>query len=309
METQFIGVDAGRGYLKGYTEYKGKAKEFKCKSIIGDGREINYFSTYENPIYLEINGEEIFAGELAEKESFNAIQNYSDDKTSDVAKKLMYVILNELAESSEVKICLGVPHKTFNQNTLETVLRAYKGTTVTIKDLITKNIKRITIMDITIFRESDAALMYVINNHKDRVQLMNKKVGILTTGFRTSEMSYFDKSLKYNDKLSKTMEVGNRTVLDIIRNQLSHEGIIKDLNEIDTEEEYLPMKKKCYEFLLQKLNQEVEMSWVNYKEMKIFIAGGTVLQFENIPDKFEIVPDVQMVTAKGLFKIAEKRLK
>lgn len=308
MEIQFIGADLGRGYVKGYSEYNGKPLKTIFKSIIGDARQIDS-SEHEHPIHLRVNGIEFFVGEMAESESYNPINNYSDDKTSNVAEKLLYALLSEVAESERVKICLGVPNKTFNEETIMAVAEAYKGQQIVIENLIKNTTKEVKIEDITIFRESDAALFYTVNNHKDRIALQNRPVGMVTVGFRTTEMSYFDKGMKFNDKLSKTFEIGNRTVLDIIQKSLEKSGISKSLNEIDTNNDYDSLKDKCYLDLIERLNQEVEMQWINFKEMSVFLAGGTSKKFKEVPSKFEKVNDPQMITAKGLNFVAEMRFK
>lgn len=309
MEVQSIGADLGRGYVKGYTEFNGQAKSCLFRSVIGDGRSIDY-KDFKNPIHLEVNKEEYFIGELAEKESYNTIPNFSDNKTSETARLLLFALVNELAESEFIKICLGVPNKSFNKSTLNDVINEYKGTLVIVKDKVKNTSKKVMITDITIFRESDAALLYTVNNHKDRVELTNKRVGMVTIGFRTTELSYFEKGMKFNDKLSKTKEIGNRTVLDTIQKYLEGNKIMKTIHEIDSESDYNEVKAKGYSKLLERLNQEIEMNWINYDDMKIFLGGGTSQNFieNNIPGKFELVPDPQLVTSKGLFLIAESRL-
>ena len=310
MEVQSIGADLGRGYIKGYTEYNGEVNTCLFKSIVGDGRSIEY-SDYKNPIHLEIEGEEIFAGELAEKESYNPVPNYSDDKTSSSARMLLFTLLNELAVSDFVKICIGVPNKSFNRTTLNNIINEYKGKLVKVTDKIKDTTKKIMITDITIFRESDAALMYTVNHHEKRVELQSKRVGMVTIGFRTTELSYFDKGMKYNDKLSMTKEMGNRTILDTIQDYLDDNNISKTLNEIDSDSDYDILKTKGYKKLCDRLNQEIEFKWINYDEMTIFLGGGTIQNFNTklIPGKFEVVADPQMITAKGLFWVAESRLK
>jgi hypothetical protein len=308
MNIQYIGADLGRGYCKGYTEFNGKAKECIFKSIAGDGRRIDY-TKYENPIHLSINEQEYFAGEVAEKESFNPINNFSDDKTADVAKILLCTLLNEIGQSDKVKLCIGVPNKMFNKSTLMEIEKEYIGKTFTIKDIIKGTTKEFSILDATIFRESDAALLYTVNNHPDRIALTNKRLGMVTVGFRTTEITYFDKGMKFNDKLSRTMEIGNRTVLEIIQKQLESQRVMKTLSTIDDDNDYDDLKKKFYMHLVERINQDIEMSWINYQEMDIFIAGGTSKNFDKIPQKFERVDNPQILTAKGLNYVAETRLK
>jgi hypothetical protein len=51
MEVQFIGADLGRGYVKGYTEFNGSVKQCLFKSVIGDGRSMDY-SKYDHLVPL-----------------------------------------------------------------------------------------------------------------------------------------------------------------------------------------------------------------------------------------------------------------
>lgn len=77
VKTQTIGADIGRGYVKGYTVFNGETKQCLFKSIISTGREIE-FKKYEEPIYLEVNGEDFFAGILAEIEGYSPTSNNMD---------------------------------------------------------------------------------------------------------------------------------------------------------------------------------------------------------------------------------------
>lgn len=306
MDIQFIGADLGRGYLKGYTFYKGIIKHCIIQSTVGEGRELDY-SRYDKPIHLNIDGEECFIGELAEKESFNCISNYSDDKTSIVAQKLLFTLLNELSMCEFVNVCIGVPNKMFNKTMLEKVNNEYSGRKITIKDRIKNTNKTIFITKVNIFKEADAALIEAVNSNPKRVELQGQRNAMATVGFRTTELSYFDKYMKYNDKLSKTLEIGNRTVLDEIQKKLSKKGIVKELNEIDNDKDYAEFKAPAYKSLAEKINQSIEMNWINWREVNIFIAGGTSIHFKYLPEKFIRVEEPQLITAKGLFYIAEKR--
>lgn len=303
-DIQIIGADLGRGFTKGYSNYKG-TKKCMFKSIVGQGRDMD-FSTYKNPIYISVDGEDYFCGVLAEKEGDNPTQNSKDDKTSKTARKLLYAVLNEIAVASEVKIMLGVPNKMFRKSTLKDIKKAYDGKTITIKDLISGSSKTITIRDISIYRESDAALLYAINTSNNKDELQNKVTGMVTIGFRTTELSYFDKNMKFNDSKSTTLEKGNRSVLDYVRKKIEADGLIKELNEIDSSNDYDNLKQIAYENLMENVDQNVENIWINWKEMHIFIAGGTSLKFENLPKKFNAVSNPQMITAMGLNLVGER---
>lgn len=298
-EIQIIGLDIGRGYVKAYSEFENMTKECIFKSVVGLGRSMN-FEKFEDPIYLEVNQEDYFAGLLAEKESDNIIQNLKDDKTTSVVKKLMYAALNKVAVCENVSIVLGVPNKLFRKSVLLEVQKEYKDTSIKIKDKISGAYKNINIKNITIFREADAALMWNIRNDSNFVN----DLCMVTVGFRTTEICTYDKNLNFKDKLSKTIELGNKTSLEYVQRRLKDDDIMKELSEIDSSDRYYDYKKIAYNNLAEKISQEIEGLLVNLKEYDVFIGGGTALNMQF--NDYEVIQDAQMATAKGLFMTGKK---
>ena len=304
QESQIIGADIGRGYTKGYTVYNGEASECCFKSIVSLGREID-FDDYKDPIYLEVEGEEYFAGILAEVEGYSPTSNNMESKITLTAEKLLYALLDKLAVANSVKLVLGVPNKSYNKRTLIEVIEAYKGKTVKIMNNITKCYKKVFIEDISIFRESDAALFWEL---RDRTTT-NKPIGMVTVGFRTTEFTYFDKGMKFNDKKSKSLELGNKTVLEYVQRELNDKyNLSKELFEIDSNTgDYDKLKEKGYRILSEKVAQEVDSYWVNTEEMDIYFGGGTTQRMKIYNGTLVEAP--QMATAKGLYIVGTKVFK
>lgn len=300
---QIIGLDIGRGYVKGYSELNGLQKKCMFKSIIGEGRALN-FADYEDPIMINFKNADWFIGLLAEQESQTPIRNSKDSKITETAQTLIAAALSQLVVEEEVKIMLGVPYKSFRKSVLEEILETYKGKEVKVKDKINGGTKEIKIVDIMIFRESDAALYWQVRDNKSN----DKPVGLVSIGFRSTEMSYFDKGLKFNDKKSDTLEFGNRSVMNNVKDKLLNMGIIKDINEIDTSNDYEDMKKSAYALASENIEQQIEDKWVNLSEMDIYIAGGTALNMK-FDNKFKVIEDAQMATAKGLWLIGTRTFK
>ena len=100
---QIIGLDIGRGYSKGYSEINGLVKECMFKSIIGEGRALN-FADYEAPIMINFKNEDWFIGLLAEQESQTPIRNSKDSKTTETVQTLIAAALSQLAVEEEVKV-------------------------------------------------------------------------------------------------------------------------------------------------------------------------------------------------------------
>lgn len=297
---QTIGLDIGRGYTKGYTEINGIQKECLFKSIIGEGREID-FSNYKEPIMIEYDNEEWFVGLLAEKESQTIIRNSKDSKVSTVVEVLIAAALNQLAVEEEINIMLGVPYKSFRKTVLNEVIDTYKDKEFKVKDKIHGGYKQIKIANISIFREGDAALYWQARNNKEN----NKPIALVNVGFRTTELSYFDKGLKFNDKNSDTIEFGNRSIMSNVKDKLMNQGIIKDVNEIDTSNDYNDLKQRAYSIATESIEQTIEEKWVNLSksEMDIYIAGGTAINMDFSNKQFIKVKEPQMATAKGLWLV------
>lgn len=302
-EVQNIGADIGRGYVKGYTEVDGFEKSCIFKSVVGLGRNMD-FENYSDPIFLDAKLEDkeynnIFCGILAEEEGFTPVRNSMDSKTTDTVKKLLAALLSKLAAKPEVNIMLGVPNREFTKTNLNKIIEEYKGKKIEIKDHVTGKKKNITINDISIFRESDAALLYQINKHKLNNGNDNVMVNI---GFRTTEISFYDKNLKFNDKKSKSLELGNKTVLEYVQNMHPK----RTLEEIDTSNRYDNLKEQGYQSLAENIEQTVESLLVNMDEINLYAAGGVVNNL-NLSKNFMVTEDPQMITAKGLHLVATRK--
>lgn len=301
-EFQVIGLDIGRGYVKAYSEFENMTKQCIFKSVVGLGRSMN-FENYTDPIYIEVDGEDYFAGILAENESDNAIQNLKDDKTSPVAKKLLYAALNKIAVCDNVKLMIGVPNKLFRKSILLEIQKEYKDTTIKIKDKISGAYKNINILDVSIYREADAALLW----HVRKCSAFDNDLCMVTIGFRTTEICTYNNKMKFNDKLSKSIELGNKTALEYVQRKLKDDNIMKELPEIDSSNRYDNYKKIAYNNLSEKISQEIEGLLINLSEYDVFIGGGTALNMNF--DEYDVIPDAQMATAKGLFTVGNKVFK
>ncbi|MEG1482942.1 MAG: ParM/StbA family protein [Cetobacterium sp.] len=300
---QNIGADIGRGYVKGYTEIEGNVNSCMFKSVVGLGRQME-FENYEDPIFLKVAignkcFENVFCGLLAEVEGHAPIRNSMDSKNTDTVRKLLAALLSKIAVKEEVNIMLGVPNREFTKTNLAAIVEDYKGKTVEVLDYITKESKKITIKNISIFRESDAALLYQVT--KNKLNNGNDHV-MVNVGFRTTEISFYDNELKYNDKKSKSLELGNKTVLEYVQN--IHDK--RSLEEIDTSSRYDDLKSQGYQNLAENIEQTVESLLVNMDEINLYACGGVIKNLD-LSDKFIPTEDPQMITSKGLYLIATRK--
>lgn len=303
---QEIGFDGGRGCVKVYSEVDNKVLSTCFKSVYGDGRDIDLEDFIKNneekPRYIEFENERYFVGLLAEKESQSPIRNSKDSKISETVRVLLASALSEVAIKDNVKIMFGVTYKNYRKSVLKEISDTYKGKIFKVKDKITGSTKEVKIVEVGIFREGDAALLHALGGQINN----DKPVGLASVGFRTTELSYFDKGFVFNDKRSTTIEFGNRTLLSRVQDDLMARNITKDVNEIDSSNDYDDEKKKVYKIGSENLAQRIEDMWINSSEMDIYIAGGTALNLK-LDSEFNVLEDAQMATAKGLFRIAKTR--
>ncbi len=298
MNTQIIGADLGRGYVKAYSAFEGK--EYKCcfKATYSEGRKNVDVSKWDNPISVKYDHCDFFMGELAVKEGLSTVDNSQDSKTSDTAEILLMGILSQIAVKDKVKLMFGVPNRNFNKKTLTETIEKYKGKIFEVRNNVTKIDRRITIEDVGIFRESDAALMHILRGGANK-----KPVGIATVGYRTSELTYFEPGMKFIDKKSTSEELGNLDALMIAKKALELKSVKLSEAELDLSTTYDNEKRIGYRLLQNNLIEVMDKTWNNLSEMDIYIAGGTSLKL-NFDSKYKKVDDPQMITAKGLYTVA-----
>lgn len=314
VKTQKIGVDIGRGFVKAFTDCgedtihtdKPNTKHVIFKAIQGEGKKIDKYPNPKKAIDITLDGEHLFIGELAEKECYNPLSNTSHSKTTPTARKLLGAVLSELATEENVSIILGVPYQIYTQTELQKIKKNYLNRTFDITNNITGENKKVTIKHIDIMKEANAVVYWELRKELLDIpheEIFKKPIGVVNIGFRTTEISYFDKGFAEIDKRSGTIEFGNSTILQAISDEILKEtGLNIELPEIDDSEEYEEKKKRAYENASERVQQDVEKKWINVSPnyMTIYVAGGTSkrLKFDN---GFKKIKNAQLATAMGLY--------
>ena len=302
-EKQLIGIDIGRGYVKYHSKFKNEEISGKFNAVLGTGRGGINYELWKDGIALEVDGNLMFFGELAIKESITQTNNIKDEKDTFVSEMLLVAALSRSAKTKNVKILMGVPNRLFHKKTRETIINKYKGKTYKIKDDITEDVKEVYIADIDIMREADAALIYL-----QRGKVNTKPVGLISIGFRTTEFSYYEPKFRFIDRNSTSVGIGARDVLEEAKKELEKDRIYKTLSELDITNDYDNKKVIGYNLVTNKIEQEIDSLWVNIAEMeKIYLCGGTSCNVDLDNSIFLKVDDPQMATAKGLHFAAIRR--
>ena len=121
----------------------------------------------------------------------------------------------------------------------------------------------------------------------------------------TAELSP-GQQMKFNDKKSKSLELGNKTALEYVQRELNDKyNLSKELFEIDSNiGDYDKLKERVYKILSEKIGQEVDSYWINTEEMDIYFGGGTAQKMKIYNGVLIEAP--QMATAKGLYVVGTK---
>ena len=297
---QIISMDFGRSWVKAKTEFEGQVYETKFKSIVGDGRDID-LSKYKNPIYINVQGEDLFIGDLALKESHDPIRNSKDSKTTMTVQTLFHAVISEIAFTDKIKVLFTVPNDNYIKTVLKEIQNTYKDKCFTVKDNISNTVKTVEVIDVEIFRESDSLFYNVFGGNVND----ERPTVFCSIGFKTMEVSTFEVGGIFNDKLSTTIHYGQQDILTFVRSQLKNDGIIKDLMEIDSNNtDYNEYKKRANKWASESVQQRLQSFLPNEgKEHDIFIAGGTSIALE-FEDNFIKISDPQMATAQGAYYVA-----
>ena len=299
IRIQTIAIDIGRYGVKYYTEHNNKIYKGMFKSIIGEGRALD-FSNYSDPIYISNGLEKYFVGTLAELESYQSVRNTSDSKTSLTVQVLLNAVLSKVAMTNNINIMLGVPYSSYTKTVLMDIVKTYQNKKITIKDEILNTNKTITIDKIDIAREADGVLFDVTKGELNE----DKDEAFITVGMKTTEISYYSKG-QYVDRLSRTIHYGNQDILKTVQNKLKDMNITQDLNYIDSSNDYDDMKRDAYKLASEVLTQKIEEVIPNgFVETNVYIAGGTILNIE-LDDRFIRIEEPQLSVVRGLYNMSK----
>ena len=299
---QLISIDVGRNSIKGYTEFLGESYQYKFLSIISDARPLNNLDNYKEPIWIETNEGQFFCGELAYKEGYQVVRNSSDSKTSLTVKVLIQAMILKLTKCDNIKIMINVPNNQFKKSVLLDIISTYKDKILRIKDKINNMSKIVNIIDCDIAREGDACAFSVMGdklNERDSV--------FITIGYKTSEVTFMNKGMLYNDKYSRSIPFGVNTMLLNVQNELKNRGVTIETFEIDlNDEDYNELKKVAFDFANEIFIQHIEgLMPSRLSELDIYVSGGGSLNLNRLDDRFMRVENPLFSVAKGLYYIGK----
>ena len=298
-KVQTIGIDLGRRNTKVYSIYDGKEYQSLFSSVISDGRHIQ-FDKYEDPIFINVDNTNYFVGNLAEKEGYTVTRNSSDSKTSLTIRILIHAAILKVAKAPNVRLMLGVPSNQYRKSVLLKIIECYKDKYYVVRDNITNEFKTIYIEDVDIYREADAICIDVLEGEAN-----GKDILFVSVGFKTMELSYYDKYGNYVDRYSTTIFYGHKDMLAYVQNKLRADGTVVDVIDIDSNiGDYDDLKAEAYELASETLVQKLEEIVPNLDNVDVILSGGTIKHL-TLDERFNVTDNPMMNVAKGLFKVGE----
>lgn len=294
---QTIGLDLGRRNTKVYSIYEGVEYQSLFSSVISDGRHIQ-FDKYKDPIFINVDNNNYFVSTLAEKEGYTVTRNSSDSKTSLTIRILIHAAILKVAKASNIRLVLGVPSNQYRKSVLLKVIECYKDKYFTVRDNITNEFKTVYIEDVDIYREADAICIDVLNGEAN-----GKDILFVSVGFKTMELSYYNKYGDYIDRYSTTIFYGHKDMLAYVQNRLRAEGTVVDVIDIDNNiGDYDDLKEEAYELASETLVQKLEEIVPNLDNVDVVLSGGTIKHL-TLDERFNVTNNPMMNVVMGLFKV------
>jgi plasmid segregation protein ParM len=330
-----IGVDVGFGFTKAYN---GKNSVI-FKSILGESSEIQFHSNLKDDkdpsknLHVTIDDKTFFIGEFAETQS--SVRLFTLDQNKLLADYAKVLALTAIAMCSEdeiqtVNVVSGLPVgflKRDHQRLIELIKGKHRvvfhtkdGTRVT---------KKINIPRVKMMPQPLGSVFNMLMDDYGKIvnqELVNKKIGVVDIGFRTTDYSVFDK-LQYIERGSGTMDTGLSKSLNIIAGKLKKEsGINIELYRLHDvpkkgalfikgkEYNITNLKQKVYEHAASSIVVDMNRLWIDDWDIEaILLTGGgsrELLEFLQQSIDGNLIPidtslDSRVNNVKGYYKFAK----
>lgn len=330
-----IGVDVGFGFTKAYN---GRGSVI-FKSVLGESSEIQFHSNLKDDkdpaknLHVTIDDKTFFIGEFAETQSSVRLFTLDQNKLlADFAKVLALTAIGMCSndELQTVNVVSGLPVgflKRDHQRLIEllkgkhrVVFHTKDGTRVT---------KKINIPRVKMMPQPLGSVFNLLMDDYGKIvdqNLVNKKIGVVDIGFRTTDYSVFDK-LQYIERGSGTMDTGLSKSLNIIAGKLKKEsGINIELYRLHDvpkkgalfikgkEYNITNLKQKVYEHAATSIVADMNRLWVDDWDIEdILITGGgsrELIDYLSQSIDGNIIPvdlskDSRINNVKGYYKFAK----
>lgn len=330
---EVLGIDIGFGFTKASN---GK-EEIMLKSIFGDAVDIQFHSNFSNnshinKLHVTIDDNSYFVGDYAEQQS--NVRQFTLDQDKLISDFIKILTLSAAGKFSEAEkplgIVSGLPAGFFKENNKQVaeLLTGQHRITFHNPDR-TESVKNIYIKKIRLMPQPLGSFFNLLMDDNGKVvnkDLAKQKVGIIDIGFRTTDVSIFDR-LQYIDRGSATMDTGIAKSFNIIAGRLQEKsGIRIELYRLYNAVETGVIKMRGQEYNISKIKDQVfsqsaetiandiERLWSNDWDIDTIIltGGGGMALSKHLESLItgNIIPiepdtDTRLNNVKGYMKYAK----
>lgn len=206
-----IGLDVGFGFTKGTN---GK-ETVLFKSVLGEAADIQYreqpmgTQAPESHLHLELDGQEYFIGDLAERESATRSFTLDHDKLiTSGAKQLGLTALAMMNDGSvPIRLVAGLPINQYRRHK-ERLIETFQGRHVValIDPMGKRREANLNIQEARVIPQPYGTL-YELGLDSSTRKLPESKIGIIDIGFRTTDLTIADR-MRYSQRGSRTTDAG-----------------------------------------------------------------------------------------------------
>lgn len=294
------GIDIGFGF----TKITNGRESLLFKSVIGEAADIQFreqllnATTIEPNLQLEIDGHNIFVGEMAERQSkgraFTLDQNQMISK---FAKTLALTALSQMVERNvPVKLITGLPVSYYRKYKDELGAQLTGRHTIKVADAA-GNLQEtvISVDNVRVVPQPFGSVFDLIFNDIGKAserRFLQEKIGVIDIGFRTADYTVCDKT-RYSERGSQTTDSGIAKAFSIIAAVLQEKsgvnielyrlygavnrGSIKIRGKLY---DIKPMVQHAFTQLASAVAAEAERLWADDWDIDVIVVtggGGAVL--------------------------------
>jgi len=259
-----LGVDIGFGFTKA----SNGNEQIMLKSIFGDAVDIQFHSNVGkmsqiDKLHVTLGDHSYFVGDYAEQQS--NVRQFTLDQDKLINDFIRILTLSAAGRFSEADkplgIVSGLPAGFFKENSKQVAeLLTGKHHIVFHHPDRTESKKTIYIKKIRMMPQPLGSFFNLLMDDSGKIinkDLARQKVGIIDIGFRTTDISIFDR-LEYIDRGSATMDTGIAKSFNIIAGKLQEKsGIRIELYRLYDAVETGVIKMRGQEYNISKIKDQV----------------------------------------------------
>lgn len=331
-----IAVDLGYGFTKGVNQ---DGDKIIIPSIVGPGRDRSMADILGGSVkgldnlYVLINGEEYYVGELAEEESLGASRTLDSDKIKHPNTRVLLATAAALLLRGEcrdgIHLITGLPYADFalQRKEFKEYIKSFQAEVKFFGGPLKDKSRKIQFKKVTEFPQAAGAIYSLLDNSMARaIARSGKMISVVDIGYKTTDFVTFQgsESFKTRTDLSDTLNVGMNEMHRLITHAFKKKTgkridpmMVDELinnkvisfggREIDFSAEI----DMAYRAIARSIMDSVRQIWGDMSDFieVVFITGGGAIALKKhlhqLHHHLQVAPDAQFANARGFLAVAE----